>query len=74
MRDMDAWAGAARLLAQGADAGAEPPAETVEAEAEPAAHGDPWQRWDWWQGGRGEPSADGVWNTQWWRREPRNSR
>ena len=72
VRDMDAWAEAAGQMAQGAN-GAEPPTEPVEAEADQAASEDSWQHWGWWQGARGDPSAEGVWDTQWASRGTRDS-
>ena len=62
VRDMDAWAGAARRMAQRVNA--ETPEQPAGEDGDGAADGGPWQGpWTWRQGPRGGTSADGVWGT-----------
>ena len=62
VRDMDAWAGAARQMAQRVNA--ETPEQPAGEDGDRAADGGPWQGpWAWWQDPRGEASADRVRDT-----------
>ena len=64
VRDMDAWAEAARQMAQRADTDTEPPAAPAGEDGGHVADGGSWQGpGAWWQSTRGGPSASRVWDT-----------